>query len=284
MRKLKKLRDILPRADVTALQEVHGESAEMETSLHEQAPQLLLFLNPGANRDQGGTVLLLKKSFIPKAEFCSHHIIVPGRVHAVDVWNEASSARGTFVNVHNYELSDADIAAIAAFVRPHLRTAVDDPMHRHVWMMGDFNFDAPGEEPRLLSDALTPLKEGQSGGQTVSAARAAHTWASGGPMVARWRPSVSCVLPSTALAGVAQPPAEVDTLPISHCLSLQNMSLWPVLQGDEVAGPPNLFHANQHPSSSCRLVPLVGHIQHRIEQRDQGLDVAFSQRRQEEYP
>lgn len=176
MEKMKKLRSTFRQADILGLQETHGWQGEIEHALFEQSMEAEVFISPGTDRNKAGVAILIKKSLLCDLGRSRHFELVPGRAHAVTFWSADGEASSTILNVHNFELDDADMRAIRAFALPRSRAAAAAPTLHHLWLIGDLNFDAPGEEPRLLEDWASSLTEGVAcrNFETVAQARTAH--------------------------------------------------------------------------------------------------------------
>ena len=117
MQKMKKLRATFARADVLALQEVHGTSGEIEGALFEQATHSECLVCAGVDRNAGGTAILIKKQLLKDKDAAHHFQLVRGRAHDVKFWSADAQLSSTIINVHNFGLIEQDLKVIRTVAR-----------------------------------------------------------------------------------------------------------------------------------------------------------------------
>ena len=64
---------------------------------------------------------------------------------------------------------------IRTFARNAMLSTQAPPINHHLWLLGDLNFDALGEETRKINDWASPLSGGVAGGRNGSFSTSSQT-------------------------------------------------------------------------------------------------------------
>ena len=98
----------------------------------------------------GGVVIICSKRLVKSEPHVQVFDIIPGRLHAICISHMVHDVCLTIVNVHNHELSLADLSRFEVWFAPRVRASQDDPTRKQVWPTGDMNFAAAGDLPRRV--------------------------------------------------------------------------------------------------------------------------------------
>ena len=164
LRKAKKnfIQDFLKRncaaRAVLAMQEVHGTPEKIYTMLF-HLKKLYYFFHSFSRsttdgtfykEDEGSVITLIPKGCTPSRNRFVSLEVIPGRALRVS-W---TGMNRTWIhwNIHNHGLSAAQVSTIAGLIRADVATAQADPTMNFLVVSGDFNFLAPGDFYKSISD------------------------------------------------------------------------------------------------------------------------------------
>ena len=137
-------------ATIIALQEVHGTLEEMKKLFYRDSQDFHIIYSPSTSRAVGGVVTMIRKSIAPSLAAIQESSPIPGRVQRI-VFKNDTGQQNIVYNVHNYGLTKVQAKLIASEMEKDIADAHGDPMNHTMWILGDWNFVAPGEV--LLSHA-----------------------------------------------------------------------------------------------------------------------------------
>ena len=154
-RKVRVLESLMSRATVVSLQETHGTLQDLRSCLHRLRGEWHVFHSGGVDRTAGGVATLVRKEVAPLLADVSVCARVPGRVLRIRIRRGDRSC--CLWNVHNYGLTPVQAAATAAEIGVDCDRARGNPLSHVSWVVGDWNFHAPGEARRKIARPLEPV-------------------------------------------------------------------------------------------------------------------------------
>ena len=164
------LHDLSERAAAVHIQEVHGTEQDIELFLYQFHQKFIVFHSPHPEPSTGGVVSMFNRCFFRGFSFRATPL-VPGRVLPVDAATTGKHIK--FMNVHNVNIANSELNTIAQLIQSEVEAAISTPKSRTMFIVGDFNFTADGEDRLRLRDPL--------------ARSAPHAGANdGSPQRARW--------------------------------------------------------------------------------------------------
>ena len=150
MRKMERLRRLLQRNLIVCVQESHGTETEIRAALVEFAHDFFIYISVMPDRNTRGVVIICSKRLVKSEPHVQVFDIIPGRLHAICISHMVHDVCLTIVNVHNHELSLADLSRFEVWFAPRVRASQDNPTRKQVWPTGDMNFAAAGDLPRRV--------------------------------------------------------------------------------------------------------------------------------------
>ena len=139
--------------DFVCLQEAHGNSSDFIVALPGLSHEWLFFEN--ASGDAGHTAILARKSVVGDAAV-EHTIIAASRAQKVAFSNFGKST--SVWNIHNYGIPS--YGTLARSLQRDINRSMTDPLTCLTYILGDFNFLAPGES---ITHLATPEAEPKQG-------------------------------------------------------------------------------------------------------------------------
>ena len=132
------LSNLMGKFSVIGVQELHGVDADLHR-LQNEAPQGRLLGSPGPSAAVGGVLLWFGPKLVQLAHDFVHEVVVPGRLHYVDILLPDLVVR--VANVHIQEisgLSKFDIVDSLSYI-------LKFPFDGLLIVLGDFNATVYGE-------------------------------------------------------------------------------------------------------------------------------------------
>lgn len=139
------LRGVMAQSDVVALQEVHGNVEALKMELAPLLGGWFVAMTAHDDFTSGGTAMLVRRGALGDDVELVDEELHRGRALAVTARRGASSV--TWVSLHHFGMSVAEVNRFSGRVRQLVDDAQWDPMNRLVVLMGDLNYDAPAEAP-----------------------------------------------------------------------------------------------------------------------------------------
>lgn len=149
--KMNKVEHLMTRHTCTAVQETHGNDEVMKAFLVHRDFNFFVYDlegNPcwsnGAHKDShGGICNLISRRKVAAGATVQHIELVPGRAMASVISKQAdedgSWCEVDFVNIHNEQLSSADLKKIKEWALPRVERANKDPRRYGCIFLGDLN-------------------------------------------------------------------------------------------------------------------------------------------------
>ena len=127
------------------LQETHGNEDSLRMLFADIAGSYRAFDFPGVNRASGGTAILVKRVAIPAQATLRSRPLAVGRAMVVELRSPLGDI--DVFNIHNHDMSDAELCQVRRNLDNSLRLSVTKPEKHLAMLGGDFNLMAPGEQP-----------------------------------------------------------------------------------------------------------------------------------------
>ena len=152
------IRADIPKQSVIALQEVHGNPAKVDRFMYFLKKRFHIFYSftPSPHdpndykEDQGSVITMIPLMNGTNDGHFNVHAPVPGRTLRVSYTN--GNYWWTHWNIHNHDLSQAEVRQVTNMILDDAEFTRSNPEKHFIFIAGDFNFLAPGEFPRSLSD------------------------------------------------------------------------------------------------------------------------------------
>jgi hypothetical protein len=148
-KKLQVFDKVLHSASAVLIQEMHGTKAEMALNLSRLETDWHVELNPGPDRNTGGTAILVRKEGLKAGHSVRNATIVSGRVQRVEI--HADDERLILWNVHNEKLTIPVTKGVTETLTRDIGDTNLDPLKCAVWCAGDWNFLAPGDSQMSIA-------------------------------------------------------------------------------------------------------------------------------------
>ena len=133
---------------VVCVQEVHG--TEFDLSISTQGWDVTIFHSPCPERRVGGVASFVSSSLIRQCAHTKFVCLIPGRVTRLTLHLKDGSTMCIW-NIHNYNITNAVFANIAAKIRSDIDEASSRPYAFEVLICGDFNCVAAYEQVATIS-------------------------------------------------------------------------------------------------------------------------------------
>ncbi|CAK0820764.1 unnamed protein product, partial [Prorocentrum cordatum] len=163
-RKLALLSSHMRAGAMILVQEVHRSEDALRIFCMIQPQRYLSFLAAGSSPGVGGVALLVPQLPVAPspgaAPTLSFDIVIPGRVALLSVVDPSSQRSIELMNVHHFDFSDGDFAAVEAAWNDALAWAADDHLRRIFIGAGGFNIaDRPAASQRSpVAEAQWPTR------------------------------------------------------------------------------------------------------------------------------
>ena len=133
--------------DIVALQEVHGDKADMKLLTQRHTQSHTSGLSPHDNPTAGGVITYVKNDLLGINTKRADKPIVDGRVLRSIISKQIGPEKHsiTIFNVHNFGCSDRQVENIKKYVSEARNKAFKAGPNHAVFVLGDFNFLVPGE-------------------------------------------------------------------------------------------------------------------------------------------
>ena len=174
-KKVAHLRNVLARADVVSLQEVHGSALDIRRILNLFHRDWTWHISEGDSYGSGGVVTMFRRLVFPHGTSLSSRVLIAGRV--LRSVYASGPHKFIFWNVHNQELPTSELCEVDRLIASDTNEAHADPLQKSVWLAGDLNFADALELECSLADPS---------GQLHRVHTDAERWRRHGAEAARW--------------------------------------------------------------------------------------------------
>lgn len=142
--KEKRLRHLLTRTEIAAIQETHGTSAALADASSRFNYTHTAWSSAYPTANAGGVAIFGSRDLALAAVDTTHRVIIPGRAHALSmIFN--NGLKLSVVNVHNYDLRGRHRQRIFDIVKELCQhSAHNDGLTHFLVMLGDFDFPRAG--------------------------------------------------------------------------------------------------------------------------------------------
>lgn len=107
-------------------------------------------MSVGETGDTGGVAFIMRRKLLGEATQIRMQTLVEGRVSILRV--SAGDALLEVAGIHNYGLTISQANLVANELQSRTRAAQAALMQRCLCVVGDWNFDAPGESPMVIGE------------------------------------------------------------------------------------------------------------------------------------
>jgi len=149
---------------ILCLQEVHGTYHEVVACFASVLPGWKVFFSGFLSNDgsaaasTGGVLFLVSPDVLSNFEV-SMNVTLHGRIHSLLMISGSKQIR--IHNIHNTMISTREAEEFSAVLKANAQEDLEDPQNKATFVLGDFNYSAPGEKSRFL-DKATQKESGQA--------------------------------------------------------------------------------------------------------------------------